>query len=76
MVKVNPLATWSEAQVLEYIKQHDVPYNPLYDRGYPSIGCTYCTKAVKPGEDARSGRWSNFAKIECGLHVAASVTKA
>ncbi len=76
MVKVNPLATWSEAQVLEYIKQHDVPYNPLYDRGYPSIGCTYCTRAVKPGEDARSGRWSGFAKIECGLHVDASVTKA
>ena len=50
MLKVNPLATWTEAQVWQYIEENQVPYNPLHDQGYPSIGCTYCTRAVKPGE--------------------------
>ena len=68
LVKINPLATWSEDMVWTYVRAHGIPYNPLHDRGYPSIGCTTCTIAVKPGEDARAGRWSGFAKSECGLH--------
>lgn len=69
LVKLNPIADWTEAQVWEYVRSHNVPYNPLHDRGYPSIGCTHCTRAVLPGEDPRAGRWSGFAKTECGLHV-------
>jgi phosphoadenosine phosphosulfate reductase len=69
LVKLNPIADWTEAQVWEYIHSQKVPYNPLHDHGYPSIGCTHCTRAVNPGEDPRAGRWSGFAKTECGLHV-------
>lgn len=69
LVKLNPLADWTESQVWEYIRSSNVPYNPLHDRGYPSIGCTHCTRAVVAGEDARAGRWSGLAKTECGLHV-------
>ena len=69
LVKLNPLAAWTETQVVEYINANDVPYNPLYDKGYPSIGCMQCTRAVKPGEDPRAGRWANSSKIECGLHL-------
>jgi len=69
LVKLNPLADWTDAQVWGYIRANNVPYNPLHDRNYPSIGCTHCTRAVKPGEDARAGRWSGFAKTECGLHL-------
>ncbi|HEY1271004.1 MAG TPA: phosphoadenylyl-sulfate reductase [Terriglobales bacterium] len=69
LVKVNPIVDWSTHKVWQYIHAHDVPYNPLHDRGYPSIGCTYCTRAVRPGEDPRAGRWSGFAKTECGLHI-------
>lgn len=69
LVKLNPLADWSWSQVWDYIRAHNVPYNPLHDRDYPSIGCTYCTRPVKPGEDPRAGRWSGFAKTECGLHI-------
>lgn len=69
LVKINPLANWTEAQVQEYIHEHDVPYNALNDRGYPSLGCTHCTRAIKPGEDLRAGRWSGFSKTECGLHL-------
>lgn len=68
LVKFNPLAQWKTEDVWAYIKLHDVPYNPLHDQNYPSIGCTYCTRPVQPGEDARAGRWSGFAKTECGLH--------
>jgi phosphoadenosine phosphosulfate reductase len=68
LVKYNPLARWTNDQVWTYIKQHEVPYNPLHDQGYPSLGCTYCTRAVLPGEDPRGGRWPGFAKTECGLH--------
>lgn len=68
LVKFNPLADWTEAQVWEYIHAHDVPYNPLHDRHYPSIGCSVCTRAVMPGEDPRSGRWAGHEKTECGLH--------
>ncbi len=69
LVKINPLAAWSESQVWKYILDRGVPYNELHDQSYPSIGCTYCTKPVKAGEDPRSGRWQGFAKTECGLHV-------
>ena len=69
IVKVNPLVDWTSEQVWDYVRKHDVPYNALHDRNYPSIGCTYCTRAVLPGEDPRSGRWSNFGKTECGLHL-------
>ena len=76
MVKVNPLATWTEAQVWQYIEENQVPYNPLHDQGYPSIGCTYCTRAVKPGEDPRAGRWAGSEKVECGIHIPATSSKA
>lgn len=69
LVKLNPIADWTEAQVWEHIRLHRVLYNSLHDRGYPSIGCTHCTRAVLPGEDPRAGRWSGSAKTECGLHV-------
>ncbi len=68
LVKVNPLARWTWTDVWTYIKVYEVPYNPLHDQNYPSIGCTYCTAPVVPGEDPRAGRWKNFAKTECGLH--------
>lgn len=70
LLKINPLIGWSEEQVWEYIKTNHVPYNKLHDRGYPSIGCEPCTRAVKPGEDIRSGRWwwESPDHRECGLH--------
>ena len=68
LVKVNPLARWTWADVWTYIKVYEVPYNPLHDQNYPSIGCTHCTVAVAPGEDPRAGRWKTFTKTECGLH--------
>jgi phosphoadenosine phosphosulfate reductase len=71
LVKINPLADWSAGKVWRYIHDHDLPYNSLHDRGYPSIGCTHCTRSVQPGEDARAGRWSGFNKTECGLHAPA-----
>jgi phosphoadenosine phosphosulfate reductase len=69
VVKVNPLLNWTKKEVWAYIVKHDVPYNPLHDENYPSIGCWPCTRAVQPGEDDRAGRWSGQAKKECGLHV-------
>ena len=71
LVKVSPLANWTKSQVWKMITDHDIPYNPLHDRGYPSIGCWPCTRAVLFGEDERAGRWSGFAKTECGLHTLA-----
>jgi phosphoadenosine phosphosulfate reductase len=68
LVKVNPLANWTKQKIWDYILRHDVPYNPLHDAGYPSIGCTHCTQPVQIGEDDRAGRWRGFAKTECGLH--------
>jgi phosphoadenosine phosphosulfate reductase len=68
LVKINPLVAWKDNDVWSYILEQKVPYNPLHDQGYPSIGCLHCTRAVKPGEDPRAGRWSGFAKTECGLH--------
>jgi phosphoadenosine phosphosulfate reductase len=69
LVKVNPIADWNHKQVWRYLHDHRVPYNPLHDQNFPSIGCTHCTRAVRPGEHPRAGRWSDFAKTECGLHV-------
>ena len=73
--KFNPLLDWSNADVWEYIRQNDVPYNKLHDRFYPSIGCAPCTRSVTPGEDIRSGRWwwENPENKECGLHVASRI---
>jgi phosphoadenosine phosphosulfate reductase len=71
LLKLSPLATWDRARVWDYVRSHDVPYNELHDRGYPSIGCEPCTRAVKPGEHPRAGRWwweRDGARKECGLH--------
>ncbi len=71
VIKVNPLLNWTEKDVWKYIKKFDVPYNTLHDKGFPSIGCQPCTRAVKPDEDFRSGRWwwEDPEHNECGLHV-------
>lgn len=69
LVKVNPLLSWTKREVWSFIAQHDVPYNPLHDQGYPSIGCWPCTRAIADGEDERAGRWAGKLKKECGLHV-------
>ena len=68
LIKLNPLANWTDLDVQGYIADHDVPVNPLIDKGYPSIGCWPCTRPVRPGEDTRSGRWAGLDKTECGLH--------
>ena len=69
LVKLNPLAHWTDADLATYAAIHDVPLNPLLDQGYPSIGCTPCTRKPAEGEHARAGRWSEHAKTECGLHL-------
>jgi phosphoadenosine phosphosulfate reductase len=69
LVKVNPIATWSDLDVQGYIADHDVPVNPLTQQGYPSIGCMPCTSKVADGEDPRAGRWRGQDKTECGLHL-------
>ena len=69
LVKVNPLANWTKRDVWKMVTELNVPYNPLHDKGYTSIGCWPCTRAVMGGEDERAGRWSGFAKTECGLHT-------
>jgi phosphoadenosine phosphosulfate reductase len=69
MVKVNPIASWTQEQVDGYIAEHGVLMNPLVDEGYPSIGCATCTMPVQPGADPRSGRWAGTGKTECGLHL-------
>jgi phosphoadenosine phosphosulfate reductase len=73
-IKINPLASWSKEEVWWYIISHQLPYNPLHDQGYPSIGCwpDCCTRAVKDGEDERAGRWAGTDKKECGLHTFAA----
>ncbi len=70
LLKLNPIVDWSESRVWEYIRSHGLPYNALHDKGFPSIGCAPCTRAVLPGEDARSGRWwwEASERKECGLH--------
>jgi phosphoadenosine phosphosulfate reductase len=71
IAKLNPLADWTEAQVWEYVRANDVPYNALHDKGFPSIGCAPCTRAIQPGEDIRAGRWwwESPEQKECGLHT-------
>ncbi len=69
LVKVSPLANWTKKDVWSLIMAEDIPYNPLHDQGFPSVGCQPCTRAVLPGEDERAGRWSGFKKSECGLHT-------
>ncbi len=69
LVKLNPLLNWTKREVWGFIHTHAVPYNPLHDRDYPSIGCRPCTRAVAAGEDDRAGRWAGKVKKECGLHV-------
>ncbi|HOP03146.1 MAG TPA: phosphoadenylyl-sulfate reductase [Tenuifilaceae bacterium] len=70
LIKINPLIDWSEQMVWNYIREHKVPYNPLHDKGFASIGCQPCTRAIEPGEDVRAGRWwwENPDTKECGLH--------
>jgi phosphoadenylyl-sulfate reductase (thioredoxin) len=68
LVKVNPLVTWTSADVWAHVRHHDVPFNTLHEQGYPSIGCWPCTSPVAAGEDPRAGRWRGRAKTECGLH--------
>ncbi|HET9690715.1 MAG TPA: phosphoadenylyl-sulfate reductase [Acidimicrobiales bacterium] len=69
LVKVNPIATWTDDDVASYVRDHEVPVNPLLARGYPSIGCQPCTSPVADSADPRSGRWAGRAKTECGLHT-------
>ena len=78
IVKINPLADWTQKQVWDYISTHGIPYNKLHDQGFPSIGCAPCTRAIKPWEDIRAGRWwwENPEDKECGLHVGTEVLKA
>ena len=68
LLKINPLAFWTERDVWRYIHAHDVPYNTLLDRGYPSIGCVPCTRPAD-ADDPRAGRWTGFSKVECGIHI-------
>jgi phosphoadenosine phosphosulfate reductase len=69
IVKINPIANWTRRDAWAYLREHDLPHNPLYDLGYSSIGCAPCTRMVFPGEDERAGRWSGLLKTECGIHV-------
>ena len=69
IVKVNPMADWSREAVWKYLKEHRIPYNPLHDQGYRSIGCQPCTKKTAQGENERAGRWTGFNKVECGIHT-------
>jgi len=71
VLKISPLAKWERSQVWDYIQKHNVPYNELHERGYPTIGCTHCTAPVpgsSPADYSRAGRWSDVEKTECGLH--------
>lgn len=70
LVKLNPLAGWTRGQIWSYILEHNVPYNPLHDQGFASIGCTYCTHPTTNTADERSGRWKGRTKTECGIHLA------
>jgi phosphoadenosine phosphosulfate reductase len=76
VVKVSPLAQWSDADLAAYARDNDIPHNPLVDAGYASIGCLPCTRRVRPDEDSRAGRWPGFGKTECGLHAPPMVREA
>jgi phosphoadenosine phosphosulfate reductase len=69
IVKLNPMAKWTRDAIWRHIRQHKIPYNPLQDRGYASIGCLTCTRKTARGEDERAGRWIGFKKVECGIHT-------
>lgn len=71
LIKINPLINWTEEQLWDFIERNNVPYNRLHDKGYPSIGCQPCTRAIEPGEEVRAGRWwwENPETKECGLHA-------
>jgi phosphoadenosine phosphosulfate reductase len=69
IVKLNPMANWSREAIWEYIREHRIPYNPLHDRGYRSIGCWPCTRQTAEGDNERAGRWLGFQKVECGIHT-------
>ncbi len=69
IVKLNPMAKWTREEVWQYLRQHHIPYNPLHDRGYGSIGCQPCTRSTGNGEHERAGRWTGFNKVECGIHT-------
>jgi phosphoadenosine phosphosulfate reductase len=69
LVKINPLAGWTRGQVWAYLLEHHVPYNPLHDQGYASIGCTHCTRPANALADERAGRWQGGDKVECGIHL-------
>jgi len=71
IIKFHPLLSWTWGQVKQFVSRNDVPYNPLHDKGFVSIGCAPCTRATKPGEDFRAGRWwwEDSTKKECGLHI-------
>jgi phosphoadenosine phosphosulfate reductase len=73
--KIQPLVDWNSKRVDAYLTVNEVPYNPLHDRGYPSIGCIHCTRPVAAGEDERAGRWAGSGKLECGIHVNAPLIK-
>jgi phosphoadenosine phosphosulfate reductase len=76
LIKINPIADWTSEMVWRYAVSQNVPYNPLHNQNYPSIGCTHCTRAILPGENARAGRWAASEKAECGLHVGAPLATA
>jgi phosphoadenosine phosphosulfate reductase len=69
IVKINPMANWSRENIWEYIRRHNIPFNPLHDAGYRSIGCMTCTRKTGEGQDERAGRWTGFKKVECGIHT-------
>jgi phosphoadenosine phosphosulfate reductase len=69
IVKLNPMANWKREDVWKYLREHSVPYNPLHDRGYSSIGCQPCTRQNGHGDNERAGRWTGFNKVECGIHT-------
>ncbi len=69
ILKLNPMANWSRDAIWNYIRENKIPYNPLQDQGYRSIGCTHCTRATNGGENERAGRWTGFDKSECGIHT-------
>lgn len=71
--KLCPLATWTSADVWSYIRLHELPYNELHERGFPSIGCTHCTRPVRTGENERAGRWAGLEKTECGIHLQSQI---
>ena len=67
-LKINPLIDWDADRIAAYFEEHDLPRHPLVERGFPSIGCSPCTRQVSEGEDPRAGRWSGWDKVECGIH--------